>query len=75
MDTCRSCGAPITWARTSKGKRIPLDPDPVENGNVVVTDDGLATVLSVERLANVTGPRFVSHFVTCPFARQHRRRR
>lgn len=43
---CRSCGAPIVWARTSRGRRIPLDaaPDP-ERGNVVL-DGGRALVFA-----------------------------
>ena len=36
MGTCRSCGAGIRWARTLKGKAIPLDPSPVDDGNLVV---------------------------------------
>lgn len=35
---CRSCGLPIRWAYTSSAKRIPLDPDPVPGGNLVVVD-------------------------------------
>ena len=26
-ETCRSCGAPITWVKTESGKWMPLDPD------------------------------------------------
>lgn len=31
---CRSCGAAVIWAETEKGKRIPVDPTPVEGGNI-----------------------------------------
>ncbi len=33
---CRSCGAPIWFGLTAKGKRMPMDLAPVEDGNVVV---------------------------------------
>ena len=36
---CRSCNAAIWFGRTAKGKRMPIDPTPVENGNVVVDQD------------------------------------
>lgn len=41
---CSSCNAPIRWAITQAGKRMPLNPSPVQGGNVFVTgwqdDDG-----------------------------------
>jgi hypothetical protein len=33
---CRSCQAPIWFGLTEKGRRMPLDPAPVEDGNVVI---------------------------------------
>ncbi len=30
MNACRTCGAPIIWARTAKNKAIPLDAEPSE---------------------------------------------
>lgn len=38
MAACRSCGAPIVWAITSRGERIPLNPEPVEEGRFVIED-------------------------------------
>lgn len=36
--TCRSCGAPIRWAVSeASGKRIPLDLEPSDTGNIVET--------------------------------------
>jgi len=72
MSTCRSCNAPILWARSAKGKRrpMPLDPEPVPGGNVELVD-GEAWVVKPD--PNV--PRYVSHFATCPNAGQHRRAR
>jgi hypothetical protein len=33
---CRSCEAPIVWAKTANNRRMPLDPEPVPDGNVWV---------------------------------------
>lgn len=79
VSECSSCGAPVLWVVTEGGKRMPLDPDPSEAGNVVPlrTRDGLrARVLSGSSPEPPAGtPRHVSHFVTCPAAAQYRRRR
>ena len=66
---CKSCGGPIEWAVTIKGRRMPLDPSPVLGGNVLL-DGNRATVVAPDesRLG------YVSHFATCPNAREHRRK-
>ena len=67
---CRSCEQFILWVWTPTGRRMPVDPEPVENGNLIIeyppnrgpqvryVDPGLGT--------------HVSHFVTCPDADDHR---
>lgn len=67
---CRSCHAPIVWAKTTRGNRIPVDPDPVENGNLVFETSDL-----YRRVRYVTpgDGTHVSHFATCPNSRAHRR--
>ena len=58
-DTCMGCGDPILWVVTeAKGKRMPLDRDPVANGNVIVAD-GVATVVAPGAGTHV------AHFATC----------
>jgi hypothetical protein len=82
MANCRSCNAAILWARTSaKGKFIPIDPDPVDDGNIELSKDDegqlLARVLigSEGTLPGFETPlRYKSHFATCPHANSHRRR-
>lgn len=77
---CRSCGALILWARTTKGKRVPIDAGPVENGNIrlAYAGDGSDPVAHYEppgqpALPDVEPePRYVSHFATCPQAREWR---
>lgn len=73
--TCRSCGAPILWAVTDKGRRIPLDPEPSDDGNQFVYRDVDAKLRATAREpARIASTRHVPHFATCPNARQHRRR-
>jgi hypothetical protein len=71
MVVCRSCKAPIVWARHEFTRRaMPLDAEPVENGNVVL-EGNVARVVGPN--VPVSGPRYVSHFATCPNAGEHRR--
>lgn len=79
MTRCRSCDAEIRWAKTAAGKRMPLDPEPSQKGNVQIGHVG------GEEIAIVVGPAdavaaqaagvelYLSHFVTCPNAAAHRR--
>jgi hypothetical protein len=81
MADCRSCGAEIKWARTEKnGKPIPVDPEPVEGGNLELhaDDDGELVARALcgqeQTLPGMDLPdRYVSHFATCPNADQHRK--
>jgi hypothetical protein len=76
MNTCSSCYKPIIWGRLPSGKSIPLDPDPVETGNLAVRPPG-AQVRYLKR-SDVTEAdewRAVSHFATCLNAKQHRKSR
>jgi len=79
VSTCRSCDAEIRWAKTAAGKVIPIDAEPVPNGNiqlgyvggymvaiVVNADDALAAQAAGEEL-------YLSHFATCPNASRHRK--
>lgn len=79
---CRSCGAEIKWAVTSKS-RIPLDPEPAPNGNVrvapsrAVPGELFASVLAGDKLAVARAEGedlYLSHFATCPHANRHRKR-
>lgn len=81
MSECRDCRAPILWAVvTSSGKKMPLDAEPVESGNITVEsrdERGVPQVRYVtvaDRAQGRTG-RYVSHFSTCPAAKKFRRNR
>jgi hypothetical protein len=75
VSICRSCRARITWLETAGGKKIPVDEDPVPDGNIVVVG-GMAHVLGKHDVSELafTEPRYKSHFVTCPQAREWRNR-
>lgn len=72
-DVCASCKAPIRWAPTRNGYLIPLDPDPVAGGNLRLDDQGRALIVPKDRRDGAS--LYVSHFATCPYADQHRRRK
>jgi len=74
---CKGCGSKIIWVRTIQGKRMPLDPEPVEDGNIVLMPAG-AMVLDAKTAglgADVGARRYKSHFATCPAARKFRKKK
>lgn len=77
------CGAPIEWVVVEKsGKRMPIDPFPVDDGNIVKvgreTQDRtpLVAYAPPKRQGSLIEdePRYVSHFATCPEADQFRKK-
>jgi hypothetical protein len=81
VSACRSCGAEIWWAETVMGRRMPVDADPVPDGNVVVVREGVGQAPPVVEVGHpatlmpADRPRYQSHFATCPQASQHRKGR
>lgn len=71
---CRSCKAPIFWATTSGDRRIPIDANPVPDGTLIVDGD-VAYLLGSLGLEDYSGPRYQTHFATCPDAKGWRRKR
>lgn len=72
---CRSCRKPVLWAITQKGARIPVDPEPVPNGNIELRDDGNGEIRSTTVKPDPSVRKYVAHFATCPNANNHRRKR
>jgi hypothetical protein len=73
---CRSCPAPVYWCVTGTGTPMPVDVEPVANGNIQLSWNGeriLAVYLTGD-LAAVPGPKRVSHFATCKDAKAWRKR-
>jgi hypothetical protein len=78
-DFCRSCRAPIRWAVTESGRRLPLDRDPAPDGNVRLAAAQVrggtprAVVVAAEKRPDLAGELYVPHWATCKFADQHRK--
>ena len=75
MSACRKCHAGIIWATTTKGASIPIDEEPVQDGNLVLVPQQGRTVLArtPDELLDRGRHRYVSHFATCPNAAEFRR--
>ena len=72
---CKSCGAAIRWYRTPAGKRMPVDAEPASDGNLVILA-GVVQPIQADLFRGIpSGPRYISHFATCPNARKHRRKK
>jgi hypothetical protein len=68
MAECRGCGAPITWAVTKEGTKIPLDMRPPVYEIMSLNPFDPASKLVAVRLDK---HRFgVTHFSTCPKANE-----
>jgi hypothetical protein len=86
-DKCRSCGAAIEWAVTERGKRMPVDAEPVEDGTILLSHKvmGEPPVATVQSKAQIEQARseaahlgqphrlFKSHFATCPQSNRWRK--
>lgn len=84
---CKSCGAPIVWIETVNGKAMPCDAEAVEyqenrkGKSQIVTEDGKVVRGDLVKNAPdtllpkvVDGTGYISHFATCPYANEHRRK-
>lgn len=82
MSICRGCGASIDWITTTKGKSMPVDPEPVfiiegAGKDRFVTDEGeviLGRRALLEEESHDLPVAFVPHWKTCPNAGDFRRK-
>jgi hypothetical protein len=77
LPTCGTCGQSVRWIRTTFGARMPVDPLPDVNGNMVRREDGRLRILSrlaAEDARAAGWTLWMSHFRSCPDAEHHRRR-
>jgi hypothetical protein len=81
-DRCSTCKARVRWAIMSdSGRPIPLDYEPVENGNIQLAaarvrgGAPIAVIVPEDRREKLKGSLYVAHFATCPDANEHRRPR
>ena len=81
---CRSCGAPIFWAVTDNGRKMPLDKGRHSDGRIAIAGRSpngtpvvvVLTIAQRERLLAAEGVEVMlwrSHFQTCPQAGAWRR--
>lgn len=77
--SCRSCGGPIIWTTTRKGKKMPVDFEPVSGGKFILepidqmNEDSEPSAVWIGEKDKYSGERYASHFDTCPNAREKRK--
>jgi hypothetical protein len=76
---CFNCGAVVLWAKTEKGKNIPLDPDqvPADSRNAkfqLEEEDDESVAVFVPKGERV-GMLYATHFDTCTDPEQVERRK
>lgn len=73
---CDSCSEPIYWVYTDERERMPIDVEPVEHGNLLLSPANVPpSVTVVSKAGRPPGTKlYVSHFATCRHADQHRKR-
>ena len=73
MGICRGCGAYVLWLISPKDKLTPIDPTPVPNGNLRVDMEYGVWLMILEPDQVPESERYVTHFATCPNAKEFRR--
>ena len=68
LGSCAACRTPVQVVPTPHGVLMPLEIDPHVVGQVVVTAAGVALPLTVAQARRWSGPRWRSHYETCPRA-------
>ena len=80
--TCKACEKPIVWIRTTKGKSMPCDANPVaykeEHGGKekIVTPNGEVISGTFDaKPEEMTGIGYIPHWSTCPQASCFKRKK
>lgn len=79
---CKSCGAPMVWAISEKGKPIPCDVKPAEKGSLFLfrRPDKIEAIYYLSKHPSAVRARargqakHLAHWATCPRAEQYRRK-
>ena len=76
---CKECGAAVVWVTTVRGKQMPLDTAPDDEGRIVLVQGTGSQGLVARQLRDgqrgPDGLRWTSHFASCLAARSRARRR
>lgn len=78
VSECKRCKAEIVWARTGRGKKLPLDAKPSSAGVFILEGGAHNPVtyrLSNDAAATYTGEKYQAHWATCPAADDFRNKR
>jgi hypothetical protein len=67
---CKGCGGPIHWVELGTGKRHPVNPSPNAAGTIARIEGVWRVLRGSDQTRGVV--RYVSHFATCPNARDFR---
>ena len=79
--TCKSCGAPIIWIQSPKGKWIPCDEGLIpykadrSGKEAIVTQKGEIIRCNLTFEGKGDGAGRIAHWATCPAANLYRRRK
>ncbi len=77
--TCNGmhCDAKIIWAKTTKGKNLCFDAEPDRDGEWVLEGDDppRCIKMSGDTAATEKGPKYTTHWATCPDSPQFRRKK
>ena len=68
LSTCKACKASIYWLQTRNAKRMPVDSEPNPEGKLGISPQGIVG-------GGFAGPKYTSHFATCPEADEQRKDR
>ena len=80
---CKYCGKPIAFIKTTAGKSMPVDPEPVEfwpeflGEKFVLMDGSVHSGMRIPERVKVGSEEigYISHFSTCPYAAEARQRK
>lgn len=86
MATCKRCPANVVWVETEAtakkpGRMMPIDADDdgeparVKNGNLVLTGQRSGRGVPIVRYVPAGKGNRISHFATCPFRDDFRKKR
>lgn len=72
---CKGCGAPIIWAVTDAGARMPLEREPVAEGmyRLTVSNGDARAHFVPKELRHDNAPLFIAHWARCPKAKEFRK--
>jgi hypothetical protein len=75
MSVCRSCNATIIFLKNDKtGRPMPIDPEPDQSGNVVITGNLFRVLNETDKAEAIRldVPIHTSHFQTCTHSKDWR---